>query len=168
MVALITCQQSNKEGQIRDHLYIPNGTLSSVVHYLLHYGPWSKVVHYIGNRVPFGMQPTPSWPCCHYWWWHYTGKGKTRKETSKESIPALWLVEGCKLDILSLTKVLQVGLWRSWHFVSWSKLPVSHVKYLFKLIITVRWVLKNWCCFYDVNFDCICIDVRDVRATTEH
>lgn len=35
--------------------YIPNGT---VLHYLLTrvYGPRSKVVRYIGNRVQFGMQ----------------------------------------------------------------------------------------------------------------
>lgn len=29
--------------------------------YDVHYGPWSKVVYYNGNRVPFAMQPGSSW-----------------------------------------------------------------------------------------------------------
>ena len=29
-------------------------SLDSALH---HYGPWSKVVHYVGHMVPFGMQP---------------------------------------------------------------------------------------------------------------
>ena len=30
------------------------------------YGPWSKVVHYIGNRVPFGMYPESRLRCRAY------------------------------------------------------------------------------------------------------
>ena len=25
--------------------------------YIVHYGPWLKVVHYLGNRVPLGTHP---------------------------------------------------------------------------------------------------------------
>ena len=28
-----------------------------LIHFIVPYAPWTKVVHYIGNRVPFGMHP---------------------------------------------------------------------------------------------------------------
>ena len=34
---------------------LTNGSLCRAL--LLTYGPWSKVMYYIGNRLPFGTQP---------------------------------------------------------------------------------------------------------------
>jgi hypothetical protein len=38
----------------RPACYVPNGTLFPIIVIKNPYRPWSKVVHYKGNRVPFG------------------------------------------------------------------------------------------------------------------